>query len=65
MLKKLLLITASSMVLLALAGCDEKGSAQKAGESVDKATTAVSDAVDPKGPAEKAGRKVDEATDSK
>jgi predicted small secreted protein len=64
MLKKLLLITASSMVLFALAGCEDKGTAQKAGESVDKTATAISDAVTPAGPAEKIGRKIDAATDT-
>lgn len=52
------------MIILALAGCEEKSSAQKAGESVDKATTAISDTLDPKGPAEKAGRKLDKMTDT-
>jgi len=41
--------------------CKEKGPAEKAGESIDKAFEDVKDAVDPKGPVEKAGEKVDEA----
>ena len=44
-----------------VSSCKEKGPAEKAGESVDKAVEKVKDAVDPKGPAEKAGEKVDEA----
>ncbi|MEY3896270.1 MAG: hypothetical protein RLZZ214_1790 [Verrucomicrobiota bacterium] len=41
--------------------CKEKGPAEKIGESLDKATENVKDAVDPKGPVEKAGEKVDKA----
>ncbi len=41
-----------------LAGCEDKGPMQKAGEKVDKAA----DALDPRGPAEKLGDKVDQAT---
>ena len=41
--------------------CREKGPAEKAGESIDKAVDNVKDAVDPKGPVEKAGEKVDKA----
>jgi hypothetical protein len=44
------------------AGCEsEKGPAQKAGESVDKAVQDVKDAVNPPGPAERAGRAADKA----
>lgn len=54
-----------SLGLLSLAGplvsCREKGPAEKAGESMDKAVDKVKDAVDPKGPVEKAGEKVDKA----
>lgn len=45
-----------------LISCKEKGPAEKAGESVDKAVENVKDAIDPKGPVEKAGEKIDEAT---
>jgi len=44
-----------------LSSCREKGPAEKAGESIDKAAENVKDAVDPKGPVEKAGEKVDNA----
>jgi hypothetical protein len=44
-----------------VSSCKEKGPAEKAGESIDKAVDEVKDAVDPKGPLEKAGEKVDEA----
>jgi hypothetical protein len=59
-------ITALTCVLggvLALgAGCEaEKGPAEKAGASVDKAVQDAKDAVSPPGPAEKAGRAVDKA----
>ena len=48
-------------IAVSLVSCKEKGPAEKAGESLDKAAEKVKDAVDPKGPAEKAGEKVDEA----
>lgn len=41
--------------------CREKGPAEKAGESVDKAIENVKDAVDPRSPAEKVGDKIDKA----
>ena len=44
-----------------VSSCKEKGSAEKAGESMDEAIENVKDAVEPKGPVEKAGEKVDEA----
>lgn len=48
---------------LALTGCPKKGTAEKAGEAIDRATDKVSDALSPKGPAEKAGRAIDRATE--
>lgn len=54
-----------SLCLVPLAGsmvsCREKGPAEKAGESIDKAAENIKDAVNPKGPVEKAGEKVDKA----
>ncbi|MDB6077475.1 MAG: hypothetical protein JWO82_1222 [Akkermansiaceae bacterium] len=44
-----------------LVSCKEKGPAEKAGESIDKAGENIKDAVNPKGPVEKAGEKVDKA----
>ncbi len=44
-----------------VSSCKEKGPAERAGESMDKAVENVKDAVDPKGPVEKAGEKVDKA----
>ena len=44
-----------------LAGCESKGPAEKAGESIDRGVQNVKDAVVPAGPAEKAGRAVDRA----
>ncbi len=38
------------------AGCEEKGPAEKAGESVDNAVQKAKDTVSPPGSAEKAGR---------
>ncbi|MHC5542340.1 hypothetical protein ACYOEI_29300 [Singulisphaera rosea] len=43
------------------AGCEEKGPAEKAGESIDKGVQDAKDAVNPAGPVEKAGRSVDKA----
>ncbi len=53
------LVLAGALVLGA--GCEsEKGPAEKAGESVDKAGRNVKDAISPPGPGEKAGRAVDD-----
>ena len=43
------------------AGCEDKGPAQKAGESLDKGVQSAKDAVTQPGAAEKAGRKLDNA----
>lgn len=63
-MKPLLLV---SFCLIPLVGsvvsCREKGPAEKAGESIDKAVDNVKDAVDPKGPVEKAGEKIDKVLD--
>ena len=48
-----------------LAGCADKGPAQKTGEKIDRGVDKVKDKLDPAGPAEKAGRKIDNATDGK
>ncbi|MBI4515520.1 MAG: hypothetical protein HY699_06870 [Deltaproteobacteria bacterium] len=50
-------------VTLGLAGCPDKGPAEKVGEAIDNAKDKVSDTLDPKGPVEKAGRAVDRATE--
>jgi hypothetical protein len=44
-----------------LVGCESKGPAEKAGESIDKGVKDVKDAVNPPGPTEKAGRAIDNA----
>jgi len=63
-MKTTLLLSLCLFPLLAsVVSCREKGPAEKAGESVDKAVEKVKDAVDPKGPLEKAGEKVDHALD--
>jgi hypothetical protein len=51
-------------VLVPLAACqDNRGPAEKAGASIDKAGQNVRDAVDPpRGPGEDLGRKIDRAT---
>jgi len=48
-------------IMGALAACDDKGPAEKAGEKIDNAGQSLKDAVDPPGPVEKAGRDVDKA----
>ena len=47
--------------LAAFAGCESKGPAEKAGESIDKGVQNAKDAVNPPGAGEKAGREVDKA----
>jgi len=49
------------VTLLALAGCQNEGPAEKAGKGIDNAARDVKDTVAPGGPAEKAGRSVDRA----
>ena len=44
---------------LALAGCEEKGPAQKVGERIDRAM----DELTGKGPAEKVGERIDKAAE--
>jgi predicted small lipoprotein YifL len=47
--------------LATFAGCESKGPAEKAGESIDKGVQNAKDAVNPPGTGEKAGRAVDKA----
>jgi hypothetical protein len=47
--------------LVAFAGCEDKGPAEKAGQSIDEGVKNAKDAVNPPGPVEKAGRNVDKA----
>jgi len=49
------------LAIIALAGCETKGPAERAGENVDNAVQNAKDAVNPPGPVEKAGRAVDKA----
>ena len=46
---------------MTFAGCESKGPAEKAGESIDKGIQNAKDAVNPPGPGEKAGRNIDKA----
>jgi hypothetical protein len=43
------------------AGCEAKGPAQRAGETLDKGVQNAKDAINPPGPVEKVGRSVDKA----
>ncbi len=47
--------------LMAFAGCESKGPAEKAGESIDKGIQNAKDVVNPPGAGEKAGRELDKA----
>jgi hypothetical protein len=47
--------------IVSFVGCETKGPAEKAGESIDKGIQNAKDAVNPPGPAEQAGRNVDKA----
>jgi hypothetical protein len=46
---------------VAFTGCESKGPAQKAGESIDKGIQDTRDAISPPGPAQKVGRELDKA----
>lgn len=65
MRRTLLMVFPMAVFALTLAGpgCHHKGTAQRAGEKMDRAADKVDDAIDPKGPAEKAGRTIDRAVD--
>jgi len=57
------LLPALLLLLAGLAGCEEKGPAQRAGQDLDRAGQRLRDAVDPPaGPGERLGRAVDRAT---
>jgi hyperosmotically inducible periplasmic protein len=58
-INRLVAILTLAFGLAALAGCEQKGAAQKAGEKVDKAVDDASKAVERAG--EKVGEKLDEA----
>ena len=47
--------------LVAFAGCEDKGPAEQAGQSIDHGIQNAKDAVNPPGPVEKAGRDIDKA----
>jgi len=47
--------------VVTFADCEAKGSAQRAGETIDKRVQNAKDALNPPGPAEKAGRGLDKA----
>ena len=62
-LKKLSILSISLLITAGLVACEQKGTAEKAGENIDKAVDKVQDAVNPQGPMEKAGEKIDESVD--
>jgi hypothetical protein len=47
--------------VVTFAGCESKGPAQRAGESIDNSVQNAKDAINPPGNLEKAGRGVDKA----
>jgi hypothetical protein len=53
----------SAILAIGLYGCDQKGPAEEAGESLDDAADTVEDQLDERGPAEKAGEAIDDAVD--
>jgi hypothetical protein len=55
------LAAALFVVLSTILGCESKGPAERAGQSIDKGFQDVKDAVNPPGPTEKAGRAIDGA----
>ncbi len=50
-----------SVAFATVVGCESKGPAERAGESIDKGVQNAKDAIDPPGPMEKAGRAVNRA----
>jgi hypothetical protein len=48
-----------ALAAVAPAGCETKGPAERAGESIDRGIRNVRDAVDPPSPTEKVGRAFD------
>jgi hypothetical protein len=62
-LKKLSILSISLLIAAGLVACEKKGTAEKAGENIDKAVDKVQDAVNPQGPMEKAGEKIDESVE--
>lgn len=64
MLRKFIIGAAIVLPIMgALAACDDKGPAEKAGEKIDNAAQSMKDTIDPPGPAEKAGRSIDDTFD--
>jgi hypothetical protein len=61
MRNRVLCIAALLLAVTPLVGCQEEGTAERAGKGVDNAVRDVKDAVNPPGQAEKAGRAVDDA----
>jgi len=47
--------------MVTCAGCEPKGPAERAGESIDRGVQSAKDTVNPPGPSEKAGRSLDKA----
>ncbi|MGO9463766.1 MAG: hypothetical protein ACLQIB_52155 [Isosphaeraceae bacterium] len=50
-----------SVALVTAVGCESKGPAERAGESIDKGVQNAEDAINPPGPSEKVGRAIDNA----
>jgi len=53
------LAAALVVALATIVGCEAKGPAERAGESIDKGVQNAKDAINPPGPVEKAGRALD------
>ena len=61
--RRLLALMVVPLALL-MAGCDEPGPAEQAGEQLDEAAENIKDTIEPDGPAEEAGEEIDEAIDN-
>jgi PBP1b-binding outer membrane lipoprotein LpoB len=62
-LTRISILTAILAFSLFLAGCQEEGPVEKAGEKIDEAVENVEEKINPQGPAEEAGEKIDEAVE--
>jgi hypothetical protein len=61
--KKISAALCTGLVVIALAGCEKEGPAERAGKELDEAAEKLGDAVEKRGPLERAGEKMDNAVD--
>ncbi|MDQ3580923.1 MAG: Rv0909 family putative TA system antitoxin [Pseudomonadota bacterium] len=58
-----ILLASLPAIVLGLGACEDKGTAESAGQEIDQAVEKAKEAVDPQGPAERAGEKIDESVE--